>query len=73
MDASLSNALGSGNPAADFRNEDDYYARNAALWPRAARKPFRSDAPGFRAIATTFAVIILYCVLVPYAPAVLFS
>ncbi len=72
MDASLSTALGAAKPAREFRNEDAYYARHSAVWP-GTHKRSTSGSAGFRAIATTFAVVLIYCVLVPYAPHLLFT
>ena len=70
--ANLANSLTEGRSAAGFhvRDEDGYYTRfGGDLDPRARST---SGAAGFRAIAATFALVILYCVLVPYSPALLF-
>lgn len=75
MDTNLATVASSLNTrkSAGYRNEDSYYARHGAAWSPLARKPATDQSPGLRTIAATFAVVILYCVLVPYAPALLLS
>jgi hypothetical protein len=72
----------SSKPPLHLRNEDGYYAAFSGEWPvltwsrrLAARRrasESRIAAPaGFRMIAATAAVVLSYCALVPFAPALL--
>lgn len=72
--ADLANSLTSGKTAAGFcaRNEERYYAEFGGDWSRSKPELSRPGSTGFRAIATTFAVVILYCALVSYSPSILF-